>query len=190
MYRGIDAAGRRRSSTGRELRLRPGCQLLRLPDLRLGRWDKRGGRSEPRPHRRGRGSPVGCEGADAGGQHPEPRRAGLLPGSPDQDLEVNGYDNRWAGPGWGGWGGGPSQARVERVPVGTLVVGMVDAKTRSIVWRTAATKDLNLGDNPEKWEKNSTRRLRRCSSITPGRPWRQVSEGRISLERPYASRRD
>jgi hypothetical protein len=73
-----------------------------------------------------------------------------------EDLEVNAYDNRWAGPGWGGWGGwggGPSRARVERVPVGTLVVGMIDAKTRSMVWRTSATKDLDLGDNPEKWEK-------------------------------------
>jgi hypothetical protein len=71
-----------------------------------------------------------------------------------EDLEVNGYDNRGAGPyGLGGWGGGPSWARLERVPVGTLVVAIMDAKTRSMVWRSAVSKDLNLGDNPEKWEK-------------------------------------
>jgi hypothetical protein len=51
-----------------------------------------------------------------------------------QDLEINGYDNRWMGP-----PGGPSWARLERVPVGTLAVGIIDAKTRSVVWRAAAT---------------------------------------------------
>jgi hypothetical protein len=66
-----------------------------------------------------------------------------------QDLEINGYDNRWAGP-----AGGPSWARLERVPVGTLAVGIIDAKSRSIVWRAAATKDLDPGASPEKWEKN------------------------------------
>jgi hypothetical protein len=71
-----------------------------------------------------------------------------------QDLEVNAYDNRGAGPyGWGGWGGGPSWARLERVQVGTLAVGIIDAKTRSMVWRAAASKDLDLGQSPEKWEK-------------------------------------
>ena len=65
-----------------------------------------------------------------------------------QDLEINGYDNRWALP-----SGGPSWARLERVPVGTLGVAIIDAKTRSMVWRAAATKDLDLGQSPEKWEK-------------------------------------
>ena len=66
-----------------------------------------------------------------------------------QDLEVSGYDNRWPLP-----SGGPSWARLERVPVGTLAVGIIDAKTRSMVWRAAATKDLDSGASPEKWEKN------------------------------------
>jgi hypothetical protein len=65
-----------------------------------------------------------------------------------QDLEINGYDNRWMGP-----PGGPSWARLERVPVGTLAIGIVDAKTRSLVWRGSASGDLNLNDSPEKWEK-------------------------------------
>jgi hypothetical protein len=66
-----------------------------------------------------------------------------------QDLEINGYDNRWIGP-----SAGPSWARLERVPVGTLVIGMIDAKTRSLVWRAAASKDLDPGASPEKWEKS------------------------------------
>jgi hypothetical protein len=66
-----------------------------------------------------------------------------------QDLEINGYENRWAiAP------GGPSWARLEQVPVGTLAVGIIDAKTRSLVWRAAATKDLDPGASPEKWEKS------------------------------------
>jgi hypothetical protein len=65
-----------------------------------------------------------------------------------QDLEINGYDTRWMGP-----SGGPSWARLERVPVGTLAIGIVDARTRSLVWRGSASGDLNLNDSPEKWEK-------------------------------------
>lgn len=82
-----------------------------------------------------------------------------------EDLEINGYDNRWAGPyAWGG----PSRARVERVAVGTLVVGMIDAKTRSMVWRTAATKDLDLGDEPEKWEKKLNKAVEKMFKHYPG----------------------
>lgn len=65
-----------------------------------------------------------------------------------QDLEINGYDNRWMGP-----AGGPSWARLERVPVGTLAIGILDAKTRSLVWRASASGDLNPNDSPEKWDK-------------------------------------
>jgi hypothetical protein len=56
---------------------------------------------------------------------------------------------------------------MERVPVGTLVVGMLDAKTRSMVWRTAATKDLDLGDNPEKWEKKLNKALEKMFKHYP-----------------------
>jgi hypothetical protein len=80
-----------------------------------------------------------------------------------QELEVNGYDNRWAVP-----YGAPSRARVERVPVGTLAVAMIDAKTRSTVWRAAATKDLDLGAPPEKWEKNLNKAVEKLFKHYPG----------------------
>jgi hypothetical protein len=66
-----------------------------------------------------------------------------------QDLEVSGYDNRWGPP-----SGGPSWARLERVPVGTLAIAIIDTNTRSMVWRAAATKDLDPDASPEQWEKN------------------------------------
>jgi hypothetical protein len=63
-----------------------------------------------------------------------------------QELEVNGYTgyrvNRW------------SSARVQQVPVGALVVEMLDAKTKDVVWRGIATKDLDVDASPEKREKN------------------------------------
>ena len=31
---------------------------------------------------------------------------------------------------------------------------MRNAKSHALVWRAAATKDLDLGQSPEKWEKN------------------------------------
>jgi hypothetical protein len=66
-----------------------------------------------------------------------------------QDLEINGYENPWAVP-----YDGPSWARLERVPVGTLAIGVIDAKSRSMIWRAAATKGPDPGASPEKWEKN------------------------------------
>jgi Domain of unknown function (DUF4136) len=80
-----------------------------------------------------------------------------------EDLEVNGWDNRWSIP-----HGGPSWARVERVQVGTLVVGMIDAETRSMVWRSAASKDLDTGASPEKWEKNLNKAVEKMFKRYPG----------------------
>ena len=31
---------------------------------------------------------------------------------------------------------------------------MIEAKSQSMVWRAAATKDLDLGQSPERWERN------------------------------------
>jgi uncharacterized protein DUF4136 len=64
-----------------------------------------------------------------------------------RDLEISG---------WGGyrWGPGARSARVEQVVVGTLVVSMVNAKTRTIVWRGIASKDLDPDASPEKRDKN------------------------------------
>jgi len=85
-----------------------------------------------------------------------------------QDLEINGYDNRWAGP-----VGGPSWARLERVQVGTLAVGIIDAKTRSMVWRAAASKDLDLNQSPDKWEKKLNKAVEKMFKHYPA-PGRTV----------------
>jgi Domain of unknown function (DUF4136) len=81
-----------------------------------------------------------------------------------QDLELNGYDNRWGPP-----AGGPSWARLERVPVGTLVIGVIDGKTHSMVWRAAATKDLDSSANPEKREKSINKAVEKMFKHYPAR---------------------
>jgi hypothetical protein len=54
--------------------------------------------------------------------------------------------------GWGGWGGGwggggMSTTSVERVPVGTLMLDMYDAKTHQLIWRGRSADELsNNGD--------------------------------------------
>jgi hypothetical protein len=62
-----------------------------------------------------------------------------------QDVAVNGNRygiNRWA------------SARVEAVPVGALIVDIVNAKTHATVWRGMVSRDLDPKASPEQREKN------------------------------------
>lgn len=70
----------------------------------------------------------------------------------DKNLQINGF-----GSGWGGYRYGGSRsvsARAEEILVGTLIVDMVDAKTKTIVWRGTATKDIDVNAKPDKRDKN------------------------------------
>jgi hypothetical protein len=70
----------------------------------------------------------------------------------DKDLQINGFSS-----GWGGYRFGPARsgsARVEEIVVGTLAVDVVDAKTKTIVWRGIATKDIDVKASPEKRDRN------------------------------------
>ena len=52
--------------------------------------------------------------------------------------------------GWGGWGGGygTSTVNVREVPVGTLIVDLVDAGRNELVWR--AVDSGFVSNNPDK----------------------------------------
>jgi hypothetical protein len=68
----------------------------------------------------------------------------------DENFQINGY-------GWGGYRFGPGRsgsATVEGVLVGTLAVDIVDAQTRTIVWRGIATKELDPNAKADKRERN------------------------------------
>ena len=46
---------------------------------------------------------------------------------------------------------------MDEILVGTLVVDVVDAKTKTIVWRGTATKDVDTKASAEKRDKNINR---------------------------------
>jgi hypothetical protein len=69
-----------------------------------------------------------------------------------QDVEVSGYSSGRPGFPFGGIG----SARARRVPVGKLSIEIVNARTRSTVWRSMAARDVDMGATPEEREKNIT----------------------------------
>ena len=56
--------------------------------------------------------------------------------------------------GWGGGWGGQTDVRVNEIPIGTLVVDMVDAKKNLMVWRGMGTKEINTNASAEKRDKS------------------------------------
>ena len=58
-----------------------------------------------------------------------------------------GWGWRWRGPYW-------NIARVEHIPVGTLMVDLVDTGAKELVWRGSATRVVDPDDTPKDREKN------------------------------------
>jgi hypothetical protein len=56
--------------------------------------------------------------------------------------------------GWGPIAGRSGTARVQEITVGTLAIDIVDASTRSIVWRAMASKDIDPNARPDKRDRN------------------------------------
>ena len=73
----------------------------------------------------------------------------------DRNLQITGFSSGWGGYRFAGTRTG--SARAEEITVGTLVVDVVDARTRTIVWRGKATKDIDVNAGPEKRDKNITK---------------------------------
>jgi hypothetical protein len=66
------------------------------------------------------------------------------------ELQIN-----TLGTGWGGYRLSRSgSARVEEIVTGTLAVVMMDAKSRSLIWRGIASKEVDTDASPEKRDKN------------------------------------
>ena len=73
----------------------------------------------------------------------------------DRDLEITGFSS-----GWGGYrfpGSRSGAARASEIVTGTLIVDLVDARTRTIVWRGTATKEIDTNAKPEQRERNINR---------------------------------
>jgi hypothetical protein len=79
----------------------------------------------------------------------------------DRNLQINAFGS---GPRIGMRSG---TATVEEIVVGTLAVDMMDAQTRSIVWRGMATKELDARASPDK-EKGINKAAEKIFKNYPG----------------------
>jgi hypothetical protein len=70
----------------------------------------------------------------------------------DENLQISGFSTGFGGYRFGGNRSGT--ARVEEITIGTLAVDIVDARTKTIVWRAMASKELDPKASPEKRDKN------------------------------------
>jgi hypothetical protein len=77
----------------------------------------------------------------------------MLHGSSQTKHDLNTFYSGMGGYGWRGWGGGMGTATtsVSDYRVGTLVLDIFDAKTKSLVFRGTASGELS--DKPEKNQK-------------------------------------
>jgi len=70
----------------------------------------------------------------------------------DKNLQINAYSSGFGGPRFGGLRTGT--ATTQEIVTGTLVVDMLDAATRSIVWRGLASGELDPKAKPEKRDRS------------------------------------
>ena len=70
----------------------------------------------------------------------------------DRNLQINGFGSGWGGPRFSGMRSGT--ATTQEILTETLVVDMIDADAKSIVWRGLASGDVNVAAKPEKRDKN------------------------------------
>jgi hypothetical protein len=82
-----------------------------------------------------------------------------------RDVQVTGYSTGWGGTRWGP--GRTGSARVEETVTGALSVDIVDAKTKSILWRGIARKDLDVDASPEKRNKNINKAMEKLFKNYP-----------------------
>jgi hypothetical protein len=82
----------------------------------------------------------------------------------DRNLQISGFST-----GWGPYrlGGGSGVARAEKILTGTLAVDVVDARTKTIVWRGIASKEVDPDADPIKREKNIRRAAERLFKNYP-----------------------
>lgn len=70
----------------------------------------------------------------------------------DKNLQIDVFGSGWGGPRFGGMRSGI--ATTQEIVTGTLVVDVMDANRKSMVWRGVASKELNPTAKPERREKD------------------------------------
>lgn len=62
-----------------------------------------------------------------------------------RQTQVTTYNSGW-GWGWGWRGGYWNSARVEQIPIGTLMVDLIDTKAKELVWRGSASRIVDADE--------------------------------------------
>ena len=62
------------------------------------------------------------------------------------EIDTTAFGYRWR---WGYWGAAGVHTTVRQVPVGTLVVDLVDGPSRELVWQGRASAVVSRGGSPE-----------------------------------------
>jgi uncharacterized protein DUF4136 len=88
----------------------------------------------------------------------------------DKDLQINGFSSGWGGYRFGGHRSGT--ARAEEILVGTLVVDIVNARTKTIVWRGTAAKDVDVNAKPDVRDRNINKAADKLFKNYPPKPAR------------------
>jgi Domain of unknown function (DUF4136) len=74
-----------------------------------------------------------------------------------------GYSSRW------GWGGSTTSGTVSAIPVGTLVLDLVDARDKQLVWRGTADDAVDTGASPEQRDKTTLQAVQKLlAGFPPG----------------------
>lgn len=69
-------------------------------------------------------------------------------GSVNNRLDIQSFGYGYGG--WyGGWGAGTRTTTVNEIPVGTLVIDLVDTKQNQMVWRGTASDELRASSSPQ-----------------------------------------
>ncbi len=79
------------------------------------------------------------------------------------ETQVVSYSPAW-GYGWGYWAG---PTAVYQIPVGSVLIDLVDAKTKQLVWRCSATDALRTGVSNEDREQKLTQVLTQMFATYP-----------------------
>ena len=71
-----------------------------------------------------------------------------------EQTQLNTYNTGWGYGRWGAYGGGTTQTTVEKIPVGTVIIDLVDAKQKQMVWRGTASNTIDQKATPEQKQAN------------------------------------
>ena len=88
----------------------------------------------------------------------------------DEKIQVESYGYGTYGWYGYGWGGGVTTTTVRRIPVGTVMIDLVDAKKKELVWRGIVKDEISTTAYPEEREQKAIKVARELFAGFPPAP--------------------